>query len=86
MLQKLISSYELVYHVSVNEKALFEKCQVVISSIEKVEKEINGEHNLGNKIFSFYFLSWFMYDYIDKPVGWEFIDFSLFICTILTII
>ncbi|XP_039138509.1 regulation of nuclear pre-mRNA domain-containing protein 1A-like isoform X2 [Dioscorea cayenensis subsp. rotundata] len=41
MLQKLISSYELVYHVSVNEKALFEKCQVVISSIEKVEKEIN---------------------------------------------
>lgn len=51
MLDKLISNYERVYEGPVDELVLLDRCQNAITSIEKVEKEIDGNLMLGTFIF-----------------------------------
>ncbi|XP_010249122.1 PREDICTED: regulation of nuclear pre-mRNA domain-containing protein 2-like isoform X2 [Nelumbo nucifera] len=46
-LEKIISSYEVVYDGSVDEEALFSKCRTAISSVEKAEKEFGSNYCSG---------------------------------------
>eukprot|EP00262_Sarcandra_glabra_P008376 TRINITY_DN218_c0_g1_i1.p1 TRINITY_DN218_c0_g1~~TRINITY_DN218_c0_g1_i1.p1 ORF type:complete len:531 (+),score=114.20 TRINITY_DN218_c0_g1_i1:283-1875(+) len=47
-LEKIISSYEVVYHGPVDEGTLLSKCRTAISCVEKMEKEIGGDYKSGN--------------------------------------
>ncbi|XP_072970193.1 uncharacterized protein [Typha angustifolia] len=47
-LEKLISSFEHIYSAPLDEDTLFEKCQIAISYVDKVENEYRNNPNLGN--------------------------------------
>lgn len=48
ILEKIISKYACVYDGPMDEDTLLGKCQNVVGSVEKVEKEIGGNFKLGN--------------------------------------
>ncbi|XP_043725129.1 regulation of nuclear pre-mRNA domain-containing protein 2 isoform X2 [Telopea speciosissima] len=46
-LEKIISSYEVIYDGSMDEEALLSRCRTAASGVEKAEKEIGGSNNSG---------------------------------------
>ncbi|XP_042475493.1 protein enabled homolog isoform X2 [Macadamia integrifolia] len=46
-LEKIISSYEVVYDGSMDEEALLSRCRTAVSGVEKADKEIGGNNNSG---------------------------------------
>lgn len=50
-LDKLVSGYEAVYSSQLDEDAIFSKCRNAISFVEKVDKDVEGDFQLGMDIF-----------------------------------
>lgn len=46
-MDKLVSGYEAVYSSKLDEDAIFSKCRNAISFVEKVDKDVDGDSQLG---------------------------------------
>ncbi|KAL5978854.1 hypothetical protein ACLOJK_018749 [Asimina triloba] len=49
-LEKIISSYEVVYDGPVDEDSFLSKCNASIDFVEKFEKDVGGDYNSGAKL------------------------------------
>lgn len=48
LLENIISSYHHIFEAHIDEDALFGRCRLAISSVEKMEKEMGNDFSLGN--------------------------------------
>lgn len=51
--EKIVSSYQLVYGGQLDEDSVLNKCKNAINSIEKVDKEIGGDLRSGTSLINF---------------------------------
>lgn len=52
-MEKIVSSYQLVYGGQLDEDSVLNKCKNAINSIEKVDKEIGGDLRSGTSLINF---------------------------------
>ena len=63
-MEKLVSGFEAVSSSRVDEDAIFTKCRNAITFVEKVEKDVEGDSQLGTYIF---ILMRHCLSYLTKP-------------------